>query len=203
MHTCAAAVVTEAAPKPLRRTPYLCAVPDLEAPRHDAAETFLRVLYERHGSALLRYAARMLGGDWHRAEDIVQEVAIRAWQHCADIDPADDSARPWLFTVVRNLVIDGHRAQAARPLELGDAQLPPMAAPDAVEQALTAQVVIEAMADLAPFQREVLLHVYYLGRTVNEAAKVLGVPPGTVKSRTYYAMRALRRALAARGVTAG
>lgn len=201
MHTCAAAVVTEVAPRPTH-TRLLRAVADRGAPRPDEAETFLRVLYERHGSALLRYAARMLGGDWHRAEDVVQEVAIRAWQHSADIDPADDSARPWLFTVVRNLVIDCRRAQAARPLELGDADLTHLAAPDAVDQALTAQVVIEAMADLAPFQREVLLHVYYLGRSVNQAAKVLGVPPGTVKSRTYYAMRALRRALAARGVTA-
>jgi RNA polymerase sigma-70 factor, ECF subfamily len=166
------------------------------------AETFLRTLYERHGSVLLRFAVRMLGGDWHRAEDIVQEVAIRAWQHQADLDPTDDTARPWLFTVVRNLVIDGHRAQAARPLEAGDAELTRMVAPDAVDQTLTAQVVIEAMADLAPFQREVLLHLYYLGRTVNQAARALGVPPGTVKSRTYYAMRALRAALEARGVTA-
>ncbi|MET7711855.1 sigma-70 family RNA polymerase sigma factor [Streptomyces sp. NPDC005407] len=166
----------------------------------EPTEEFLRALYERHGSVLLRFATRLLRGDRHRAEDVLQEAAIRAWQHAAELDPTADALRSWLFTVVRNLVIDGYRARQARPPELGDPDETHLPIQDGVDNALTTQVVIEAMKDLAPYQREVLMHVHYMGRTVNQTANVLGVPPGTVKSRTYYAMRALREALHKRGL---
>jgi RNA polymerase sigma-70 factor, ECF subfamily len=166
----------------------------------DQPEVFLEALYRRHGAVLLRFAARLLGGDWHRAEDVLQEAVIRAWQHAAELDATAEGVRPWLFTVVRHLVIDGHRAQRARPPETDNPDITRLPVADAIDQALTAQLVVEAMGDLAPFQREVLLHVYYLGRTVSQAAEVLGIPPGTVKSRTYYAARALREALRSRGV---
>ncbi|MGW0994979.1 sigma-70 family RNA polymerase sigma factor [Streptomyces sp. NPDC002520] len=167
------------------------------------AEAFLKAVYERHGPVLLRFAARLLRGDWHRAEDVLQEAAIRAWHNAADLDPTAESIRPWLFTVVRNLVIDGHRARLARPLEAGEPDIPHLPVPDVIDDALTAQVVVGAMKALAPFQREVLLHLYYFGRSVNQTAELLGVPPGTVKSRSYYAMRALREVLHSREVLAG
>ncbi|MGW2562713.1 sigma-70 family RNA polymerase sigma factor [Streptomyces sp. NPDC001514] len=167
----------------------------------EPTEEFLRALYERHGSVLLRFAARLLNGDWHRAEDVLQEAAIRAWQHAAELDPTAEALGPWLFAVVRNLVVDGHRARQARPPEAVDTDMTRLPVPDRIDHALTTQIVIEAMRELAPFQREVLLHVHFMGRSVNQTAKVLGVPPGTVKSRTYYAMRALREALDSRGLS--
>ncbi|MFF1360154.1 sigma-70 family RNA polymerase sigma factor [Streptomyces sp. NPDC058297] len=167
-----------------------------------SAEVFLRAVYERHGAVLLRFAARLLGGDWHRAEDVLQEAAIRAWQHAAELDPTAEAIRPWLFHVVRNLVIDGYRGRQARPPEEEGPDMAQLPVADGVDDALTVQIVVDALRDLAPFQREVLLHVYYMGRSVNQTARVLGVPPGTVKSRTHYAMRALRDGLNSRGLTA-
>lgn len=165
-------------------------------------DEFLQVLYQRHGTALLQFAARRLEGDWHRAEDVLQEVAIRAWRHAGELDPSADSVRPWLFTVLRNLVIDGHRARQARPAETGDPELAEPVVPDAVDHVLTFQVLVDALRDLRPPQREVLLRVHYLGHSVDQTARTLGLPPGTVKSRTHYAARALRRALRNRGVCA-
>ncbi len=163
-------------------------------------EEFLRILYDCHGSALLQFAARRLEGDWHRAEDALQELAIRAWHHADEIDQTAEAMRPWLFTVLRNLVIDGHRARRSRPPEMADPELGHFPVPDGVDRVLTSHVLTEALRDLRPSQREVLLHVHYLGRSVSQTAAVLGVPAGTVKSRTFYAARALRQALTDRGV---
>lgn len=111
----------------------------------EPAEEFLAALYARHGAVLLRYAARLLGGDWHRAEDVLQEAAIRAWQHADVLDPTAEALRPWLFTVVRNLVIDGYRARQARPPEADDPDMTYLPVPDGVDHALTTQVVVDAM----------------------------------------------------------
>lgn len=172
--------------------------PERSAP----AEDFLTELYRRHGTVMLRFAARMLSGDWHRAEDVLQEAALRAWQHSSRLDPNAEGLRPWLFAVVRNLVIDDHRLRQARPPEAGEAGLVWLTVPDEADHTLTSQVLVEAIRELAPIQREVLLHVYYLGQSVGQAARELGVPPGTVKSRTHYAIRALREQLTSRGLSA-
>ncbi|MEU2792369.1 sigma-70 family RNA polymerase sigma factor [Streptomyces sp. NPDC007100] len=168
----------------------------------DEDEGFLRAVYEQHGAVLLRFGARLLAGDLHRAEDVVQEAVIRAWKHAAELDPTTGAIRSWLFAVIRNLVIDGDRARRTRPPEVPglDVALPPT--PDGVDQVLTAQVVVEAMASLSRVHREVLLHLHFMGRSVPQTAKAVGIPGGTVKSRAHYAMRALRRALEERGVLA-
>ena len=76
-----------------------------------------------------------------------------------------------------------------------------MPALDQIEGALDRIVVADALDALSAEHRAVIVETYYRGRTVAEAAGVLGIPPGTVKSRCYYALRALKLALAERGVT--
>jgi RNA polymerase sigma-70 factor (ECF subfamily) len=163
-------------------------------------ERLLRVLYDEHAAALLAFAQR-LTGDRARAEDVVQETLLRAWRHASALSAERGSVRPWLFTVARNVVVDQHRARRARPLEVGADALAPVAADDTIDRALEAWQVADALGDLRDQHREVLVETYYRGRSVAEAAAVLGVPPGTVKSRTFYALRALRLALEERGVT--
>ncbi|GAA2733123.1 sigma-70 family RNA polymerase sigma factor [Streptomyces nogalater] len=164
-------------------------------------ERFIRVIYDEHGDALRRFAARLLGGDWTKAEDILQEAAIRAWRHTGLLArQGKDGVRPWLFTVVRNLVTDEHRARLVRPVSACTVDELVIPVDDGIERALTRQVVHDTLDDLTPQQRQILHHTYFQGRSVTETAQVLGIAEGTVKSRTYYALRALRSALHDRGV---
>jgi RNA polymerase sigma-70 factor, ECF subfamily len=160
-------------------------------------EELVRALYTEHAGPLLRYALHLMSGDRQRAEDIVQETLLRAWLHPEAI--ADRPARPWLFAVARNLAVDAFRARKARPHEVGEGALDLMSAPDEAERALESWAVADAVRSLRPEHRGVLLETYYRGKSVAEAAAILGIPAGTVKSRTFYALRALKLALEERG----
>jgi RNA polymerase sigma-70 factor, ECF subfamily len=166
--------------------------------RMPSDEDLMRALYTEHAGPLLRYAMHLMSGDRQRAEDIVQETLLRAWQHPKAI--ADRPARPWLFAVARNLAIDAYRAKRARPHEVGEAALEVLPASDDADRALESWAVADALGELRPEHRSVLLETYYRGKSVAEAASALGIPAGTVKSRTFYALRALRLALEERGL---
>jgi RNA polymerase sigma-70 factor (ECF subfamily) len=164
-------------------------------------ERELRALYDAHAVALLGYAMRLCDGDRAQAEDLVQETLVRAWRHLDVLDPSAAPVRPWLFTVAQHLAIDAYRARRARPPEVGEAALASVPGLDELEGTLDRIVVIDALGSLSPEHRAVIVETYYRGRSVAEAARGLGIPPGTVKSRCYYALRALKLALAERGVT--
>lgn len=161
------------------------------------AEHELAALQREHGRPLFALLLRLCDGDRQRAEDLVQETLVRAWQHPEALRADDfDSVRPWLLTVGRRLAIDARRARQARPAEVGDAVLEnARVIADHAERAAAALDVREAVKTLTPEHREVLVLVYFHGASVAEAAAALGIPPGTVKSRAYYALRALRRVL--------
>jgi RNA polymerase sigma-70 factor (ECF subfamily) len=170
-------------------------------PTATADEALMRSLYEQHAAALLGYVLRLVGHDRSRAEDIVQETLVRAWRHPEALSADRGEIRPWLFTVARRLVIDGVRAAHSRPVEITAPALEAVpAADDDLDRILESWEVADALGGLSPEHRSALLEVYYRGRTVTEAAQVLKVPTGTVKSRVFYALRALRLRLEERGV---
>lgn len=166
-----------------------------------AEDAALRALFDQHAAPLMSYALRLTGGDRGRAEDVVQETLLRAWRHPEALDEQRGPVRSWLFTVARNVAVDAHRARRSRPTEVGDDALAIVPAVDEIESALDSWLIADAMSALSPDHRAVLVETYYRGRSVVEAAHVLGIPPGTVKSRTFYALRALKLALEERGVT--
>ncbi len=198
-------------------------VPDV-AGRVDPEAGLMRALYDEHAAALWRYAIR-LTGDAARAEDVVQETLLRAWQHqpaglranargagsaestggqSAASSPADDtekSARAWLFTVARNMIIDERRSARFRR-EFGSAEGPPdQAGPDEVNAALDRLLLGGALAQLTAEHRAVIRLSYYQGLTTAQIAAELQIAEGTVKSRLHYAVRALRLTLREMGVT--
>jgi RNA polymerase sigma-70 factor, ECF subfamily len=154
-------------------------------------ERGMRQAYAAHADELYGFALRSLG-DRGLAEEAVQETFVRAWRAADRFDPNLGSLRTWLFAIVRNIVIDFGRARAARPRPTDAIE---EASQEPFEQALLAWQVEEALRRIGDVHRQVLVETYYRGRPYAEVAAELGVPEGTVKSRVYYGLRALRNAL--------
>ncbi|MEU3314980.1 sigma-70 family RNA polymerase sigma factor [Streptomyces sp. NPDC048387] len=165
------------------------------ARRGSTDEALIRAVYEEHGNALLAYATR-LTGDRAAAEDVVQETLIRAWRHSEALVNGKGSVRGWLLTVARNIITDRYRARAARPAEVSGSAAAPVAEGDHAESVVDTMTVLGALDRLSPEHRDVLTELYYRQHSVAEAADRLGIPAGTVKSRSHYALKALRAVFA-------
>lgn len=151
----------------------------------------MSALYDAHAGELFGFAFRALG-DRGVAEDLVQEVFLRAWLRAETYRPELGPVRGWLFGIARNLAIDAARARASRPT-LAEDNAAETGSVDAGFERLEQRIVLaEALARLTSDHRRALVEVAIRERTVGEAAAVLGVPPGTVKSRLFYALKALR-----------
>jgi len=161
-----------------------------------ATDDGVRAVYAAHGPELYRFAVRSLG-DRGLAEEAVQETFVRAWRAADRFDDELGSLRTWLFAIVRNVVIDLSRSRAVRPgLSVADPAVDDGAFVDeAFERVLTAWQVEEALRMLSDEHRAALVEVHYKGRTYGDVADALGIPVGTVKSRVYYALKAMRLAL--------
>ncbi|MER7583335.1 sigma-70 family RNA polymerase sigma factor [Kitasatospora sp. NPDC097691] len=158
----------------------------------------LAEIHRLHGSYLLRALLRATGGDRGKAEDILQETMLRAWQHPEALSKGPEQSRPWLFTVARRIAIDHYRMAAARAKEvIGEPLEDRPLAEDPYEQVVAARDIALALRRVQKHHREVLVELHLKDRSVLEASARLGVPPGTVKSRNFYAIRALRPVLAA------
>lgn len=157
-----------------------------------------------HGDALEAFARR-LTADPADAEDLVQETLLRAWQHPSALDGSKGSARAWLFSVARNLAVDQWRREGRWQRHQGqipglrrrdsEGRLGEPGGSDLANRVVEDAVVAVAFESLSEDHRQVLLHAIWLDEPVAQIAESIGVPPGTVKSRVHYALKALRLAL--------
>ncbi|GAB7038584.1 MULTISPECIES: sigma-70 family RNA polymerase sigma factor [Catenuloplanes] len=159
--------------------------------RTSSDEALIRSLYEEHGGALIAYATR-LTGDRTAAEDVLQETLLRAWRHAHELSESTGSIRGWLFTVARNIITDRARARSVRPTEVAESPVTVPVSRDHSDQVVDSIVALDALETLSEEHRSVLVEIYFRGRTVTETAEHLGIPPGTVKSRSHNAMKSLR-----------
>jgi RNA polymerase sigma-70 factor, ECF subfamily len=153
-------------------------------------------LWRAHGAVLRRFALKLTLGDKQRAEDIIQELLLRAWRHPEVVGSGQTAIRPWLFTVTRHIAIDLWRARSRSEAaeEIIDERHIEMPDPvEVIEQTVDALDMRAALAQLSPGHRDVITQMYFHGHSVVETAQILGIPAGTVKSRSYYALRALRQ----------
>ena len=148
---------------------------------------------------LLGFVLPIVNGDRHAAEDVVQETMLQAWRHSAELIP--ERAGSWLHTVARNIAISTyHRRRQARPFEVPLNDDAAGVADGELDQVLDSWQVAEALRTLSRDHQVVIVELYYQRRSVAELAALLSIPEGTVRSRCFYGLRALRKALGERGI---
>ena len=170
-------------------------------------ERAVQDLVARHGGTLYALARSMLG-EHADAEEVSADVFLQAWRTARAFDPARGSVVAWLATMVRSRSLDRLRSRKQHGLKLqrvaepiphggGEAVTPADDAPDRKLEAVEARALVErALGALPEAQRSVIELAYFSGLSQSEIAAQLGVPLGTVKTRTLTALRRLRALLA-------
>jgi RNA polymerase sigma-70 factor, ECF subfamily len=150
----------------------------------------LETLYERYARSVFGLALRRLG-DRGRAEDAVQETFVSIWRAAKTYSPERGPGAPWLYAVARNAIVDRGRARNEPPVEVADEPSFESGPDDRAEQSWTQWRVHCALEQLPASEREVIALAYWSGLSQSEVAGTLGIPLGTVKTRTRSALQRL------------
>jgi RNA polymerase sigma-70 factor (ECF subfamily) len=171
----------------------------VERLRSDEPSDAVRALCRLYGGELYGFALHVLG-DRRAAEGVVEEVFLRAWRHAARYDREHEAVRAWLYEIARNAIADARRRRASRPGPARQAPAAEGAPGEMVEQAMLGWQVAAALERLTPAHRQMIWMVELGGLTMHEIAAHTGLPLGTVKRRTWYALRSLRLVLEEMGM---
>lgn len=161
----------------------------------------LQRLFDLYGGPLFGYGKRLLG-DTGMAEELVQDTFVRLWRGAARFDPERGSARTWIYAIARNSAIDLQRRRSARPLSHGDSEGELLGSEEPHEQIVDRLEIRAALETIGEKHREVLRLCYDEGLSQAQIAARLSIPIGTVKTRTYHGLRAMRQELESRGFDA-
>jgi RNA polymerase sigma-70 factor, ECF subfamily len=141
------------------------------------------VLYERYSRPVFGLALRRLG-DRGRAEDAVQETFASVWRAAGSYKPERGPGAPWLYAVARNAIVDNGRTRREPPVEGVEEKASDETPAERAESGWVAWRVHRALAELPENERVVIELAYWGGRSQSEVAETLGIPLGTVKTRT-------------------
>ena len=167
-------------------------------------ETALRVAYERHGSAVLYLAQRLLGNRAD-AEDVTQVTFVAAWSGRDGFDPQRGTMLGWLLGIARRKAIDRLRSAAREQRTTETVQAQPMLpeAEETPDRIVDRLVVADELGRLPDEQRRTLELAFFDDLTHPQIATVTGLPLGTVKSHIRRGMANLRRRWEVDGATLG
>jgi RNA polymerase sigma-70 factor (ECF subfamily) len=147
-------------------------------------------LYRRYARSVFGLALRRLG-DRGRAEDAVQETFASVWRGARSYRPERGPGGPWIYAVARNAIVDRSRARSEPPVEAPEQESQEVGPPDQAEASWTAWRIHRALEELSPNERTVIELAYWSGLSQSEVAEYLGIPLGTVKTRTRAALARL------------
>lgn len=151
-------------------------------------------LYEQYGGAVFTVALSILDNR-ELAADATQQTFVKAWKSAGSYDPTRPFP-PWIYSIARRAAIDIWRAEKHRDLNTASEETEIAETPPGIEHAWQRFEVRTALNDLTEEEREVIRLTHYDGYTHSQAAEVLGVSVGTVKSRSHRAHRRLAALLA-------
>jgi RNA polymerase sigma-70 factor (ECF subfamily) len=152
------------------------------------------LLYQRYSRPVLGLALRRLG-DRGRAEDAVQETFASIWRSAGTYRPDRGPGAPWLYAVARNAIVDRARNRTEIPADIPDEPAHEAGPPELAEQGWVSWRVHRALEELNEREREVISLAYWSGLSQSEVAEFLGIPLGTVKTRTRAALARLAEIL--------
>jgi RNA polymerase sigma-70 factor (ECF subfamily) len=147
-------------------------------------------LYRRYARSVFGLALRRLG-DRGRAEDAVQETFASVWRGARSYRPERGPGGPWIYAVARNAIVDRSRARNEPAVEAPEQESHEPGPPDQAEASWTAWRIHRALEELSPNERTVIELAYWSGLSQSEVAEYLGIPLGTVKTRTRAALARL------------
>lgn len=162
------------------------------APR-DPIAFDVAVAYDRHAREIFGFALNAVR-DRGTAEDCVQETFVRAWRARDRFDPSRGGVRTWLFAIARNVVKDSYRRGERIPEPVEDGSLPELVGSGPTDP-VDRLAMTQALATLSEEHRQAVVAVHLLGVGYPELSERLGVPVATLRTRTFYGLRALRRHL--------
>lgn len=166
---------------------------DLAARFAHGDESAVAQLYAEYGGAVFTVAMSILR-DRDLAAEATQQTFIKAWRAAGSYDPKRRFA-PWIYAIARRTSIDIWRAERRRQPLVSSAEAEAAELPPGIEQTWEMFEVRAALDVLSDEERSVVELTHYEGYTHTEAAEVLGVSVGTVKSRSHRAHRRLAEAL--------
>jgi RNA polymerase sigma-70 factor (ECF subfamily) len=147
-------------------------------------------LYHRYSRAVFGLALRRLG-DRSKAEEAVQETFASVWRSAGSYKPERGPGAPWLYAVARNAIVDRTRARVDTPAEVPETASDGAGPAERAEQSWVAWRVHRALEELPEREHEVIALAYWSGLSQSEVAEYLGIPLGTVKTRTRAALARL------------
>jgi RNA polymerase sigma-70 factor (ECF subfamily) len=151
-------------------------------------------LYRRYSRPVFALALRRLG-DRGRAEDAVQETFASIWRSAGSYRRERGPGAPWLYAVARNAIVDRRRALGPVPAEPVDEASSDAGPDERAESSWTAWRIHRALIELPEQERKLIELAYWGGLSQSEIADFVGIPLGTVKTRTRSALSRLADAL--------